>query len=117
MIPERFVVAFSVGSDVPGVSELRLLKVSKEKRKRDEKCARKTELPEFRVDDKKVSKNERKRARKWVREQEMSAEQHHINFIRSREEALKKWHAYQKEIWEKYGLIVKAPYAVRGVVG
>ena len=96
MIPERFVVAFGAGSDVTEVPD----------------------VPAFKIEDTNVSEAKRERAEKW--EQKLareSAEEHHINFIRSREEALKKWHAYQKEIWEKYGLIVKTPYAVPGVAG
>ena len=96
MIPERFVVAFGVASDVAEVPD----------------------VPAFEIDDKNVSEAKRERAEKWKQKlARESAEEHHINFIRSREEALRKWHEYQDMIKRKYGLTVKAPYAVPGVAG
>ena len=97
MVPERFVVAFGVGSDVAGVPD----------------------VPAFEIEDKKSpTEAERERAEKWKQKlARKSAEEHHINFIRSREEALKKWHEYQDMIKRKYGLTVKAPYTVPGNAG
>ena len=96
MIPERFVVAFRVKRDVSEVPD----------------------VPEFRLEDGGVKEQERERAEKCKQKLAgESAEEHHINFIRSREEALKKWHEYQDMIKRKYGLTVKAPYTARGNAG